>query len=334
MELRKDPITRSWVATGDELGDQKMASSVCLFCPESPQQPHVLSSMASVNYGPWSARAVVHPQPLYRVEGDPQRRGVGLYDTMRPVGAHEVVVENARHDRQLWLSNDAEIEQFLLLCAQRIADLKNDHRFKYVSMFKDFGPLTGQEFDHPTSQIIATTFVPRRVLYELRASREHFAQKERCVFCDILQQELQVRDRIVEIRGDYVAACPYAPRTAYETWIVPATHDAHFEHTAQKKGALRDCAALLRRTLLRIRSISDSFHMVLHTSPNTQHQSKVLNYWRTVDQDYHWHIEILPVLSTASKSYSAKEVYMTQVASESAAARLREAPTEVRVTAF
>ena len=276
----------------------------------------------------------MHPQPLYRVEGDPQRRGVGLYDTMRPVGAHEVVVENARHDRQLWLSNDAEIEQFLLLCAQRIADLKNDHRFKYVSLFKDFGPLTGQEFDHPTSQIVATTFVPRRVLYELRAAREHFAHKERCVFCDILQQELQVRDRIVEIRGDYVASCPYAPRTAYETWIVPATHDAHFEHTALRKGSLHDCAALLRRTLLRIRSIADSFHLVLHTSPNTQHQSKVLNYWRTVDQDYHWHIEILPVLSTASKSYSAKEVYMTPVTPESGAARLREAPTEVRVTAF
>jgi UDPglucose--hexose-1-phosphate uridylyltransferase len=334
MELRKDPITRSWVATGDDLGERKPASSVCLFCPESPQQPQVLSSMASVNYGPWSARAVVHPQPLYRVEGDPQRRGVGLYDTMRPVGAHEVVVENSRHDRQVWLSTDAEIEQFLLLCAHRIADLKNDHRFKYVSLFKDFGPLAGQEFDHPTSQIVATTFVPRRVLYELRASREHFAHKERCVFCDILQQELQLRERIVEIRGDYVANCPYAPRTAFETWIVPATHDAHFEHTAARKGALNDCAALLRRTLMRIRSIADSFHLVLHTSPNTQHQSKVLNYWRTVDQDYHWHIEILPVLSTASKSYSVKEVYVTPLTPESAAARLREAPTEARVTAF
>ena len=45
--------------------------------------------------------------------------GVGLYDVMRSVGAHEVIVENARHDRQLWTASDAEIEQFLLLCAQR-----------------------------------------------------------------------------------------------------------------------------------------------------------------------------------------------------------------------
>jgi UDPglucose--hexose-1-phosphate uridylyltransferase len=285
--------------------------------------------MASVSYGPWSARAVVHPQPLYHVEGDPGRRGVGLYDVMRSVGAHEVVVENPRHDRQLWNASEAEIEQFLLLCAQRVADLKNDHRFKYVSVFKDFGALSGQEFDHPTSQIVATTFVPRRVLYELRSAREHFAQKERCVFCDILTQEMQQRDRIVEIRGDYVACCPFASRAPYETWILPVTHNANFESTARATpGALRDCAGLLRRMLTRIRSVTESFHLVVHTAPNTQHQSKVLNYWRTIQDDYHWHIEILPILQERQKSYSFKETYRSAVLPEEAALRLREAPTE------
>jgi UDPglucose--hexose-1-phosphate uridylyltransferase len=285
--------------------------------------------MASVSYGPWSARAVVHPQPLYHVEGDPGRRGVGLYDVMRSVGAHEVVVENPRHDRHLWNASEAEIEQFLLLCAQRVADLKNDHRFKYVSVFKDFGALSGQEFDHPTSQIVATTFVPRRVLYELRSAREHFAQKERCVFCDILTQEMQQRDRIVEIRGDYVACCPFASRAPYETWILPVTHNANFESTARATpGALRDCAGLLRRMLTRIRSVTESFHLVVHTAPNTQHQSKVLNYWRTIQDDYHWHIEILPILQERQKSYSFKETYRSAVLPEEAALRLREAPTE------
>ena len=57
---------------------------------------------------------------------------------------------------------------------QRIQDLKKDLRFKYITVFKNFGRLSGQEFDHPTSEIVATTFVPRRVLYELRAAREHY----------------------------------------------------------------------------------------------------------------------------------------------------------------
>lgn len=291
--------------------------------------------MASVTGGTWSARAVVHPYPIYHVEGDPGRRGSGIYDTMRSVGAHEVIVENPRHDRQLWIALDEEVQQFLRLCAHRIHDLKNDHRFKYVSVFKDFGSLAGQEFDHPTSQIVATTFVPRRVLYELRAAREHYAQKERCVFCDILLQELQQKQRIIEVQGDYVACCPFASRVPFETWIMPQSHDAHFERNGlSRPGALRDCAALLKRTINRIRSITDSFHLVLHTSPNTLHRSQVLNYWRTIDEDYHWHIEIMPILSSKGKSYNYKEVYFSPVTPETAAMRLREAPTEYRGTSF
>jgi UDPglucose--hexose-1-phosphate uridylyltransferase len=335
MELRKDPITRSWVVSGEPPSQGRSFQQGCPFCPESPTQPQVITSMASVSYGPWSARAVVHPQPLYHVEGDPGRRGVGLYDVMRMVGAHEVIVENARHDRQLWTATDAEIEQYLLLCARRVEDLKHDQRFKYVGISKDFGSLSGQEFDHPTSQIVATTYVPRRALYELRSAREHYAQKERCVFCDILTQELHQRDRIVEIRGDYVACCPFAARTPYECWIVPAIHQAHYERTASSRpGALLECASLLRRMLNRIRSITDSFHLVLHTAPNTQHQSKVLNYWRTIDEDYHWHIEIMPILQERQKSYTFKETYRSAVMPEEAAARLREAPTEHGLTSI
>jgi UDPglucose--hexose-1-phosphate uridylyltransferase len=335
VELRKDPITRSWVVTGDDLEGAPHPGPLCPFCPESPEQPQVVSSMASVTGGTWSARAVVHPSPIYHVEGDPGRRGNGIYDTMRSVGAHEVIVENPRHDRQLWIALDEEVQQFLRLCAHRIHDLKNDHRFKYVSVFKDFGALAGQEFDHPTSQIVATTFVPRRVLYELRAAREHYAQKERCVFCDILSQELQQKQRIIEVQGDYVACCPYASRVPFETWIIPQSHDAHFERNGlSRPGALRDCAALLKRTINRIRSITDSFHLVLHTSPNTLHRSQVLNYWRTIDEDYHWHIEIMPILSSKGKSYNYKEVYFSPVTPETAAMRLREAPTEYRGTSF
>ncbi len=68
----------------------------------------------------------------------------------------------------------------------------------------------GQEFEHPNSQLTATTFIPRRVLYELRAAYDYFKQKERCVFCDIMAQEMSGGQRAVEMRGDYVALCPYA----------------------------------------------------------------------------------------------------------------------------
>jgi UDPglucose--hexose-1-phosphate uridylyltransferase len=328
MELRKDPITRSWVITGDEPDEGGVPDYGCPFCPEGGQQLQVVQFVPSASGNPWAARAVVHPRPIYRIEGEPERAGNGLYDRMQAVGAHEVIVENTRHDRHLWNADDREIEEYLALLGSRIDDLKKDLRFKYVTVFKNFGGLSGQRWDHPTSEIVATTFVPRRVLYELRAAREHYRVKERCVFCDILMQEQQQKLRVIELRGDYMASCPYAPRVPYETWIAPRLHEAYFERTATKSGALRDLAAVLRRTLRRIRSIADGFHMVLHTSPNTLHRSESLGFWRTIDDDYHWHIEILPILGSKEKSYTFKEVYSSPVTPEAAAARLREAPPE------
>jgi len=326
MELRKDPITRSWVITGDDVPDTvPRPGSMCRFCADSPSSPQIVSSVPGFDGAPWAARSVVHPTPLYRIEGEPSRRGDGLYDRMGPVGAHEVLVENPRHDRHLWNASDREIEQFLVLTAHRIQDLKRDRRFKYVSVFKNHGASAGQEFEHPNSQITATTFVPRRVLYELRAGRDYFLQKERCVFCDILSQEERQNQRVLEVRGDFVALCPYAPRVPYETWILPRTHDAAFERSAlARPGVIADFGILLRRTLQRIRTITEEFHLVLHTAPNTMHRSDVLGYWTTIDDDYHWHVEIMPILASKNKSYTFKEVYYSPVASETAVGRLRD----------
>ena len=313
MELRKDPITRSWVITGDDPGETgPRIESACRFCEGSAAPLQIIAKSPNAPGVPWSARSVVHPTPLY--------------DRMHAVGAHEVLVENPRHDRHLWNASDDEIAHVLRLAAERILDLKRDPRIKYVSLFKDYGKNAGQEFNHPTSQITATMFVPRRVLYELRAGREYFIGKERCVFCDIIQQEERQAVRVLEVRGDYLSVCPYAPRVPYETWILPRNHDASFERTGLNKPGLRtNLAALIRRTLQRVRSVTEEFHLVLHTSPSSLHPSKNLGYWKTIDDDYHWHIEILPVVVSKARSYTFKEVYYSPVSSESAVKQLREA---------
>ena len=327
MELRKDPITRSWVITGDDPGDTgPRPESACRFCSSSAEPLHEIARSPNAPGTPWSARSVVHPRPLYRIEGEPGRRGDGIYDRMHSLGAHEVLVENPSHDRHLWKASDDEIGYFLRVAAERILDLKRDPRIKYVSLCKDYGKNAGQEFSHPTSQLTATMFVPRRVLYELRAGREYFVSKERCVFCDIIQQEERQAVRVIEVRGDYLALCPYAPRVPYETWILPRYHDSSFERAGLNRPGLRmNLAALLRRTLQRVRSVTEDFHLVLHTSPSSLHPSKNLGYWKTIDDDYHWHIEILPVVPSKARSYAFKEVYYSPVSSETAVKQMREA---------
>jgi len=326
MELRKDPITRSWVIIGDDVVEPSPRPQGCRFCGPGAESAQVVATLPGTSGNLWSARSVVHPQALYHIEGDAGRRGEGLYDRMRAVGAHEVLVENPRHDGHIWNASDTDVEQFLRLAAQRIQDLKRDSRLKYVSIFKNHGEGAGQEFDHPTSQLTATTYVPRRVLYELRSGRDYFQSKERCVFCDIINQEERQNVRVLEMRGDYVALCPYAPRVPYETWILPRTHEAAFERTGTSRVSnVTDLAGLLRHTLQRILTVAQAFHLVLHTSPNSQHPSEALGYWKTLDDDYHWHIEILPVLEAKARSYTFKETYYSPITSETAVKRLREA---------
>ena len=129
---------------------------------------------------------------------------------------------------------------------------------------------------------------------------------------------------MVELLNNYVALCPFASRVPYEIWIMPRRHESSFERSVtSKSGQLNELAGLIRRTLQRVMSISESFHLVLHTVPNTYQKSNILQYWKTVDEDYHWHIEVLPVIGLQAKPYFLKEVYYSPISSEVAAERLR-----------
>ena len=320
MELRKDPITQTWVVLGHR--DQAPEAAGCSLCPRpGDSQPSLL---ALPNDGPWQVRVIPHPDPLYRIENEMGRLAEGIYDKMQTVGAHEVIIETPHHDRRLSQLSDEEIERVLCAYASRILDLKRDPRFKYVAVFKNYGPLSGEEWAHSHSQVTATSFVPRRIKYELRASREWFHEKERCVFCDIVRQDEKQGKRIVDVQGDYYALCPYASRVPYETWVIHRKHNHLFEQP--KPGANRHhLAALLGRMLRRLEKFAPAYHMVVHTAPNTRsRKGELAGYWETLADDYHWHIEILPIVHTRSKSYSIKEVYFNAVLPEQAADYLRK----------
>ena len=319
MELRKDPITRSWVAIGHPEIEEERADP-CPLCPgNGSQAPPLLQLPAN---GEPQVRVYPHFRPLYRIEGDPARTADGLFDCMAPVGAHEVVVETPVHSLTLAHLGDEEIQHVLEAYALRVVDLKRDARFKYVTAFKNQGRNAGEEWPHAHSQITATTFVPRRTLYELRAAREWYRDRERCVFCDILRQEIRQQKRVVDNVGDYFAFCPYASRVPFETWLMPRTHNHQFEVPLPAE-TRRNLASLLGRTLRRLLQVSASFHMVLHTAPNTlQTKGELSEYWKTIAGDYHWHIEILPIMPARSKSYSLKEVYFNGMLPEDAAAHL------------
>ncbi len=323
MQLRKDPVTQSWVIQEEEGDDTRLEFAQCPLCPGQEAVCHRDVYVYPYGQPQWQVRVIPHLRPVYRIEGDAQRRGDGMYDKMRNLGAHEIVIETPSHQLIPSRQSDETVAQVLRAYVSRITDLKKDIRFRHVTVFRNQGTTAGQDLDHPHSEIAATPFIPRRVGYKLRASLKHFELKERCLLCDILKQELMQQVRTIEWDDQFVAFCPFASRAAYETWIMPVNHHHAFEEDITSWDRQMRMAQFLKSVLRRLETVAPAYHLVLHSAPNVRAKFERTSLWRTLADDYHWHIEILPISGQQSKSYSAKGVYYSSLPPEVAALRLR-----------
>jgi UDPglucose--hexose-1-phosphate uridylyltransferase len=301
-ELRKDPVTGRWVIISTDRqkrpNDFRREHSVasgrerCPFCPghEAMTPPEILAYRQ--NGGPansrgWELRVVPNKYPALQVEGTIDREGEGIFDRMNGIGAHEVIIETPDHDRSLGLMSEPEIERVLWAFRERMLDLKQDHRLRYILIFKNHGAAAGATLEHPHSQLIALPIVPDFVREELDGARQHYKVKERCVFCDIVQQETRDGRRVIQENADIVALAPFAPRFAFETWLLPKRHGARYE--AAPRHEYESLARLLKSVLQRLDRALESppFNLVVHTSPFSEDVAEL----------YHWHVEILPKLT-------------------------------------
>jgi UDPglucose--hexose-1-phosphate uridylyltransferase len=326
IELRQDPTTRTWILVG-QAGDgvrsrQALAPERCPFCPgrEAETEPAVIEVPAPG--GGWRARVFPDRLPIFQIDGQLDLQGEGLYDRMRNVGSHEVVVETPLHDTTLAACTDADVAEILRMFRGRIRELKRDPRLRYVQIYKNQGPLAGEHIRHAHSHVLATPVLPRRLEMELRWSKHYYERKERCLYCDMLHQEREGGTRLVEETPDAVLFCPFAPRAPFEAWIVPTRHAHRFEDADDP--LLDRLAPLLRRTLRRIEQLAPGFNLALHTGPNEQSPAVWGRPWESLADDFHWHIEVLPRADGAARLSREEEFVLTPIPPEEAARRLRQ----------
>ena len=186
---------------------------------------------AEPNAPNWSVRVVPNKFPALQVEGEMGREGVGLYDRMNGVGAHEVIIETPGHKEGLADLPTKRIEDVLWAYRDRILDLKKDLRFRYILIFKNHGAAAGATLEHSHSQLIALPVVPTSVMEEIEGCRNHYEQKERCIYCDIIRQDLSDGARIVVDNPEFVCVTPFAPRFPFEMWMLPKRHAGYFEES-------------------------------------------------------------------------------------------------------
>ena len=329
-ELRKDPVTGRWVIISTErrkrpsdfrLENRPFEPAVfCPFCegnePYTPREVLCYRRGGGANGPGWDVRVVPNKFPALEVEGTLDRQGEGLFDKMSGVGAHEVIIETPEHGQSLATLPVVAIERVLWAFRERVLDLKQDTRFKSILIFKNHGIAAGAALEHPHSQLIALPIVPRTMRDEVAGARAHFDLKDRCVFCDIVRQEQESRTRVISENADFLAVSPYAPRFAFETWLLPKRHGAAFEDATRHE--YESLARMLKETLQRMNRtlLSPPYNLIIHTAPfGTPGLEPV----------YHWHLEIMPKLTKVAGFEWGTGFYINPTSPEEAAQVLREA---------
>jgi UDPglucose--hexose-1-phosphate uridylyltransferase len=336
--LRRDAITGRWVINTDRTKGRSSSlmdmeglaqKGICPFCEGNekytPPEIFALRTQGSEKNKPgWQVRVVPNISPALRVELELDRRAELMYDLMNSVGAHEIIIETPEHTPNLADLETLQIQKVLQAYKQRILDLKKDKRFRSVVIFKNHGERTGSLLiKHTHSQLIALSITPKNLKEELKGAKEYYDYKERCVYCDIVRQELSSEKRIVGTNSHFIAICPFASRFTHEVWILPRKHSVDFEQINEElAGSL---ASLLKEVLLRLKiSLDDPpYNYILHTGPNrTPRRGET---WKTLDEDYHWHIEIMPCYTRIDGFEWGTGFYIDSTTPEKAAESLRKA---------
>src|SRR6202158_6167897 len=296
-ELRKDPIVGRWVIIATDRAKRPVApkidpppapGSFCPFCEGSEADtPHEILAYRDRNTRSnergWRVRVVPNKFPALQIEGDLQKRGEGIYDRMNGIGAHEVIIECPFHE--ITMANLAEdnIREVLWVYRDRLVDLKKDPRLVYGMVFKNVGAAAGASLEHSHSQLIVTPIVPINVWEEMTGSLEFFNYRGRCIYCDMVHQELSAEKRIVLDTPNFLCFCPYACRFPFETWILPKNHNSHYENI--QKNEVDELGTVLKTILLKLESALDrpAYNYIIHTSPfDTQALPRVAGFeWGT-----------------------------------------------------
>ena len=330
-ELRRDPILGRWIIISKERSKRPtdflvtkpevQQGGFCPLCPgnEATTPPEVLAHREpghdAANSPGWKVRVVPNKYPALVIEGDLDKEGEGLYDKMSGIGAHEVFIETPDHELDFAYFPIPEMALVFQAYRSRIIDLMKDDRFQYVMIFKNHGKAAGASLEHSHSQLIALPVLPRMITSELDGSLSYYKYKERCIFCDIIKQEMQTRRRVVCQNEDFICITPFAPRTPFEMWILPKRHSSMFREESDE--SMLKLAEIFSESLRRLDTcINDvPYNFVLHTQPL---RAESLEY-------YHWHFEIVPKLTSIAGFEWGSGFYINPVPPEEAASFLRNA---------
>ncbi|MBR4014795.1 MAG: DUF4931 domain-containing protein [Anaerotignum sp.] len=227
-----------------------------------------------------------------------------FYEQQAGIGRHEVVVDTREHLETIDTFSEERIDRILAVLQERSHALQEEHT-AYVQIFKNCGPSAGMSIRHSHWQLIGLPLVPKRI-----GNMAEKMKQADCLFCKMLLHEQKEKIRIASETKDFLAITPYASRFPYEVWIAPKLHRRSFCEMTPKER--KDLTHILWALLQRIVGIREEigYNICIIDGPK--------------NEDFHWHIEILPRIGGFAGFEYATECYINMVLPEKAAEYYRD----------
>ena len=318
-QLRLDPLTGRWVVITLARGERPNAflerigfgetTDPCPFCPGHDDLTPPAISTYDGEDGEWLVRVVPNLYPAFTGHDAMAVSNLGPVYMQAPAsGSHEVLIFSPEH-KDGWADLD-KTQVDLLMCAlrDRVAAHSRDINLRYSQVIVNVGREAGASMEHPHAQLLGMPFVPR----ELTEEQGGFARfRGNCIMCATVESEEWAGLRMVYSDDDVAVFCPFWSGTPYEMMVVPRAHETHFNESSDSQ--LIAAGRAIQTALLSLRdAVGDvAYNIVFHSAP-----------FRS-PSDFHWHIHLLPKITTSAGFELGTGVPLNVIAPEYAASELR-----------
>ena len=327
-ELRQNFFSKEWVIIAterakrpEELATHRPLQPVpafvetCPFCPgnESKTPPEVLRTPAN-SAEPWAVRVIPNKFAALSSEVQPARNLQHLRRRIDGFGFHEVIIDSPDHSSCMALLSDAHVASILRVYRERYNELSLDRRVTHITIFKNHGADAGASLQHPHSQLIATPVIPSQVRHRLFEALRHYDDVGECMFCHMVEREVEDQTRIVLKGEHFVALEEFASPTPFATHIFPLRHMASFGDITDME--IGDLARVLRTLLAKI------YLGLGNPDLNFTVRSAPAEYAGA--RHFHWYVSVIPRLTRVAGFELGSGMFINTVLPEAAAEFLRK----------
>lgn len=282
-ELRYNPLIDDWtMVSANRSKRPDMPKDWCPFCPGFGKVPDDYDVYKYDNDFP----ILSQDPPL------PDDVGSELYQTAPSYGKCDVILYSPDHYASLHELSNAHIEKLVRLWISRFDELKQDEKVKYIFPFENRGPEVGVTMPHPHGQIYAYSKMPLRLRLELESTKNYFEEHNKCVFCQMIEDEIAFSERVIWENDRFIIFIPFFCEYPFGAYILPKAHISSFDDFDD--GDVEDFAQALKVLTKAFDLLYDRkfpYMMCIYNTPVNSDEA----YPKAKDH-YHFHVKMFPPL--------------------------------------